>query len=41
VGALTYLLESRAIPLGSKPSDYFTNGSIDAVIVDKVASASY
>jgi NitT/TauT family transport system substrate-binding protein len=33
--------DAKAIPSGSKPSDYFTNDCIDKAIVDKVASASY
>ena len=33
--------EAKVVPLGPKPSDYFTNDCIDRQIVEKVASGSF
>jgi NitT/TauT family transport system substrate-binding protein len=38
---LKSMADAKAIPSGSKPSDYFTNDCIDRTIVDKVASATF
>jgi NitT/TauT family transport system substrate-binding protein len=38
---LKSMADAKAIPPGSKPSDYFTNDCVDKTIVEKVASAAF
>lgn len=38
---LNSMEEAKVVPVGSKPTDYFTNDCIDTALVDKVASATY